>query len=112
MEFTFREGHIKLWYTGRQCRKLIMAPEKLEFPSTIRQIVIHCRANNIEENSLNDIANGLLCSALIIKKRNSITNIYITGLLHGDFRETSKRNKIKKVNKLVRENVHQFQHYR
>ena len=72
MEFIFREGHIKLWYTGRQCRKLIMAPEKLEFPSTIRQIVIYCGTNNIEENSPNDIANGLLCSALIIKKGTAL----------------------------------------
>ena len=49
-----------------------MAPEKLEFPSTIRQIVIHCRTNNIEENSPNDIANGLLCSAIIIKKGTAL----------------------------------------
>ena len=51
----------------------------------------------------NDIANGLLCSALIIKKWNSVTNVYITSLLPHDFRETNKRNKIKKVNKLIRE---------
>ena len=51
----------------------------------------------------NDIANGLLCSELIINKRNSVTNVYITNLLPCDFRETHKRNKIKKVNKLIRE---------
>ena len=51
----------------------------------------------------NDIANGLLCSTLTIKKRNSITNVYITGLLPHDFRETQMRNKVKKVNELITE---------
>ena len=50
-----------------------------------------------------DIANSLLCSALISNSRNRATNIYITGLLPCDFRETYKRNKIKRVNKLIRE---------
>ena len=67
---------------------LLWRAEKLEFPPAIRQMVIHCGTNNIEENTPNDIANGPLCSALIIKKRNSPTNIYITGLLPRDFRET------------------------
>ena len=49
-----------------------------------------------------DLVNGPLCSAFI-KKRKSVTNVYITGLLPCDFRETHKRNKIKKVNKLIRE---------
>ena len=80
-----------------------MASGKTRISTRFRQIVIHCGTNNIEENKPNDISNGLLCSALIIKKRNSVTNVYITGLLPRDFRETHKRNKIKKVNKLIRE---------
>ena len=28
MEFIFQEEHIKLWYTGKQSRKLIMTSEK------------------------------------------------------------------------------------
>ena len=50
----------------------------------------------------NDIANGLLYSTLTIKKRNSVTNVCITGLLPRDFRETHMRNKIKEVNELIR----------
>ena len=61
---------------GDKVENLLWRAEKLEFPPAIRQIVIHCGTNNIEENTSNDIANGLLCSALIIKKRNSVTNIY------------------------------------
>ena len=77
--------------------------EKLQFPPAIRQIVIHCGTNNIEENTPNDIANGLRCSALIIKKKEQRYKYIHTGLLPRDFRETYKRNKIKKVNKLIRE---------
>ena len=77
MEFIFRKGHIKLWYMGR-----------LEFLPAIRQLVIHCGTNNIEENMQNDIAIDLLWSALIITKRNNVTNICITSLLPPDFRET------------------------
>ena len=88
---------------GDKVENLLWRVEKLEFPPAIRQTVIHCGTNNIKENMPNDIANGLLCSELIINKRNSVTNVYITNLLPCDFRETHKRNKIKKVNKLIRE---------
>ena len=88
---------------GDKVENLLWRAEKLEFPPAIRQIVIHCGTNNIEETTPNDIGKGLLYSALITKERNSATNIYITGLLPRDFRETYKRNKIKKVNKLIRE---------
>ena len=47
---------------------LLWRVENLEFPPAIRQVFIHCRTNNIEANTPNDIANGLLCSALTIKK--------------------------------------------
>ena len=88
---------------GYKVENLLWRAQKLEFPPAIRQIVIHCRTDNIKENTPNDIANGQLCSTLIIKKRNSVANTYITGLLPRDFRETYKRNKIKKVNNPIRE---------
>ena len=37
------------------------------------------------------------------QKRNSVTNVCITGLLPRDFSETQMRNKIKEVNELIRE---------
>ena len=63
---------------GDKVENLLWLAEKLEFPPAIRQIVIHCGTNNIEEKTPNDIANGLLCFALIIKIRNSARNVYIT----------------------------------
>ena len=84
---------------GDKVENLLWRAEKLECPPAIRQIVIHCGTNNIEENMPNDVANGLPCSA----QKNSVTNVYITRLLPREFRETHKRNKIKKVNKLIRE---------
>ena len=63
---------------GDKVQNLLWRAEKLGFPPAIRQIVIYSGTNNIEENTPNDIANGMLCSALTIKKRNSVTNVYIT----------------------------------
>ena len=65
---------------GDKVENLLWRAEKLVFPPATRHIVIHCGTNNIEENTPNDTANGLLCSALIINSRNRATNIYITAI--------------------------------
>ena len=88
---------------GEKVENLLWRAENLEFPPAVRQIVILCGTNNIYANPPNDIANCLLCSALTIKKRNSVTNVYITGLLPRDFSETHMRNQMKEVNELIRE---------
>ena len=66
---------------GDKVENLLWRAESLEFSPAIRQVVIHCGTNNIEANMPNDIENDLLCSTLTIKKRNSVANVYITGLL-------------------------------
>ena len=104
IEFIFRQGHLKLWYTGRQRRKLTMTSRKSRASAVIRQAVIHCGINNVKANTPNDIANDLLCSVLTTKKRSSVTNIH-TPL---DFREIQVRNKIKEVNELFREKLINF----
>ena len=99
------------WFFGKDTVNCGIRGDKVEnllwrggkFPPAIRQIVILCGTNNIDTNTPNEIANGLLCSAFTIKERNSITNVYITGLLPRDLRETHMRNQIKKVNNLIRE---------
>ena len=88
---------------GNKVENLLWRAENLEFSSTTRQVVIHCGTNNIEANKPNDTANGLLCSSLTIKKRNTVTNVHTTELLPHDFRETNIKNKVKEVNELVRE---------
>ena len=88
---------------GDKVENLLTRAENLELPPAIKQIVILCGHNSIEANMPNDIANGLLCSGVTIKKRNSAANVYITGLLPRDFRETHMRNKIKEVNEFIRE---------
>ena len=45
---------------GDKIENLLWRAEKLVFPPATRHIVIHCGTNNIEENTPNDIANGLL----------------------------------------------------
>ena len=53
---------------GDKVENLLWRTENLEFPPTIRHVVIHCRTNNIEANMPDDIANGLLCSFTIKKE--------------------------------------------
>ena len=99
----FGKGTLNCRIRGGKVENLLWRAEKLEFLPAIRQTIIHCGPNNIQENTPDDIANGLLCSAFTIKKRNSLTNVYITWFLPRDFKETRMRSKIKKVNKLIRE---------
>ena len=54
---------------GDKVENLLWQAENPEFPPVIRQVVIHCETNNIEANTPNDIANGLVCSPLTIKKK-------------------------------------------
>ena len=103
MEFVMQFDTLSCGIWGGKVKNLPWWTENLEFPPTIRQVVIHCGTNNIEANMSNDIANDLLCSVLTIKKRNSITNVCITGLLSRDFRETHIRSKIEEINELIRE---------
>ena len=56
-------------------KNLSWPAENLEFPPAIRQIVFYYETNNTEVNTPNDFENGLLCSALTIKKTNSVTNV-------------------------------------
>ena len=48
-----------------------------------------------------------VCYVLPLQSKNKdiVTNVYITGLLPRDFIENHIRNKIKEVNKLIRENL-------
>ena len=103
MDSFFGKDTLNCGMRGDKVESLLWRPDNLEFPPTIRHVVIYCGTNNIEVNTPNDIANGLLCSTLTVKKRNSVTNVYIIRLLPRDFRETQTRNKIKEVNELIRE---------
>ena len=76
-DFFFWKDTLHYGIQGNKVKNLLWLEENVKFPPTIRQVVIHCRTHNIEANMPNDIANGLLCSSLTMKTRNSITNIYI-----------------------------------
>ena len=75
MELIFQKDTLNCGIQGNKVKKLLWRAEKLGCLHAIKQIFIHCWTSNIGENMPNDIANGLLCSALKIIKRNSVTNI-------------------------------------
>ena len=70
-----------------------MTIRKTRISTCFRHIVIHCRINNIEENTPNDIANGLLCSALIIKKKGTALQIYTSLVFYHVISEKPTREK-------------------
>ena len=74
----FRKDTLNCGIRGDKVENLLWRAENLEYPPAIRQVVIHCGTNNIEAHTPNDIANVLLCSCLTIRKRNSVSNVYIT----------------------------------
>ena len=63
--------------------------------------VIICGTNNIEYNKASSIINGLLSVALKLVSK-SVQQVIISGILPRDFVNTIRRNKIKKVNKLLK----------
>ena len=56
----FRKDTLNCGIWGDKVENLLWQAERLELPPTIRHIVIHCKTNNIEENTPNDIENGLM----------------------------------------------------
>ena len=96
----FEKSALNCGIRGDNVENLLCRAENLEITPTIRQVVIHCGTNNIEANKSNNIA--FYRSTLKIKKKNSVTNIFITLLLSRHFRETRIGNKIKKINELIK----------
>ena len=63
--------------------------------------VIICGTNNIDYNKASSIINGLLSVALKLVSK-SVQQVIISGILPRDFVNTIRRNKIKKVNELLK----------
>ena len=66
---------------GSDCTQHILwRMELLPLPSHLKYIIIHCGTNNINKDSPSEIANSILCIALLFKKMNSCLKIVITGI--------------------------------
>ena len=55
---------------GSDCTQHILwRVERLPLPSHLKYIIIHCGTNNINKDSPSEIANSILCIALLFKKK-------------------------------------------
>ena len=83
-------------------RRTFYGDQRILNCQVIFKTFIHGGTNNIDTNSPEDIANGLICCAVCIAIKHKDVNIYITGLLARDLNETHRRINIKKVNDLLK----------
>ena len=88
---------------GGETQHILWRAENLLLPINIKKVFIHGGTNNIDRNTPDDIANGLICCAVCIAMNNSHTNIYITGLIPRDLYKTPRRVNITKVNNLLKQ---------
>ena len=62
---------------GSDCiQHILWQVEHLPVPSHLKYFINHCCNNNISKDTLNEIANSILCIALIFKKETLTQNIY------------------------------------
>ena len=86
---------------GDKVENILWRAENLNLPSHIKNVIIHCGTNNLHKNTSEEIADGLMCTALTITKEINNTKVFITGLLPRDHKGSHLRSKIKAVNDLI-----------
>ena len=89
---------------GDKVEHVLWRTENMNIPTNIKDTFILCGTNNIDRNTPEEIANGLICSAINIAKLFKHTKIYIIGLLPRDLQESTRRENIRKVNSLLQQN--------
>ena len=75
---TFFKESLNLGIGGDRTQHILWRVEPLPLPSHLKYIIIHCGTNNISKDSPSEIANSILCIALLFKKRNPCLKIIIT----------------------------------
>ena len=97
----FEEETINCGIGGDKVEHVLWRTENIFIPPNIKNIIIHCGTNNVDTNASEDIANGILCSAINIVKLYKHTNIYVISLLPRDCNETKRRKNITSINNLL-----------
>ena len=72
-ETSFKEP-LNLAIGGDHTQHILWWVEHLPVTSHLKYIIIHCGTNNISKDSPSEIANSILCIALLLKKRNPCLN--------------------------------------
>ena len=96
---------------GDQMQHVLWRMKNIVLPYTVKHSVVHCGTNNIDRNSPQEIANGVISCGLALQENNHTLKIVITGLLPRDFENTSRRNKIIETNKFLERYCREFSNF-
>ena len=96
---------------GDQTQHVLWRMENIVLPYTVKYIVVHCGTNNIDKNSPQEIANGVISCGLVLQENNPLLKVVITGLLPRDLENTSRRYKIIQTNKFLKRYCRQFSNF-
>ena len=77
---TFLKESVNLGIGGDRTQHIFWRLERLPAPSHLKYVIIHCGTNNISKDSPSEIANSILCIALLFKKRHTCLKIIISGI--------------------------------
>ena len=75
---------LNLGIGGDRTQHILWWVERLSVPSHLKYVIIKCGTNNIRKHSPSEIANSILCIALLFKKRNPCLKIFITRIFPRD----------------------------
>ena len=86
---------------GDRTQHILWRVEPLPVPSHLKYVIIHCGTNNVSKDSPSEIANNILCIALLFKKRNSCLKIIITEIFPRDDKFSRFHVIVPQINQLL-----------
>ena len=84
--------------SGDKTQHVLWRANNICVPLSVKHIVVHCGTNNLDHNSPNDISNAIMEIGKTLRNKTSNIQIILTGILPRDINQSSRRNKIVKIN--------------
>ena len=91
---------------GNRVENVLWRAISLPLSSSVRNIVVQCRTNNISTDSPRDIADSIVDVDTIFRRKSNTLNIIIRRLIPGDECWSVKRLLINKVNDILKYECH------
>lgn len=88
---------------GDRTQHVLWRAENINITSSVKFVVLHLGTNNIDRDTPNCIANGILSVALTFQEKLPGLKVIVTALLPRDLDISFRRIKIEKVNKILKE---------
>ena len=74
-------GFFNLGICGDKIENVLRRSENLIIPNSINHVVVNNGTNNLESDYPLDIANSIICIALILLRNNANLNVFLTGII-------------------------------